>query len=84
MTIHIPSMPIPPRPSPPSRSQFQPISGAMACPTCLETLTRQDLEGFGRCPYCDHAFKLDSALEDFLLAPVIRQWSEQAHIMEAD
>jgi len=46
----------------------------LVCPRCLELLTREDIEEFGRCPYCDHRFQLDPALEDFLLTPLVRQW----------
>ena len=46
----------------------------LVCPNCLELLTREDLEGFGRCPYCDHPFEFEGELEDFLLKPVIQYW----------
>jgi hypothetical protein len=46
----------------------------VVCPNCFELLTRDDIEGFGRCPYCDHGFDLDEELEDFLLKPVIEEW----------
>lgn len=46
----------------------------MVCPVCLEALLREDVEGFGRCPYCDHAFDLSPAVENFLLTPVIQHW----------
>lgn len=49
----------------------------LICPRCLELLTRDDLEGFGRCSYCDHQFEFDSDLEDFLLRPVVQQWVRQ-------
>lgn len=51
----------------------------MVCPVCMELLLREDIEGFGRCPYCDHAFDLNPAVEDFLLTPVIRHWMHNAH-----
>lgn len=46
----------------------------LICPKCLEVLSRDDIEGYGACPYCDHAFELDPDLEDFLLQPVVKQW----------
>ena len=52
-------------------------SAYLVCPNCLEVLLREDIEGFGACPYCDYRFELNSALEDFLLSPVIRQWVHQ-------
>jgi acetyl-CoA carboxylase beta subunit len=54
-------------------------SSHLVCPQCLEVLVREDVEGFGRCPYCDHAFELDAAMEDFLLSPVVAQWASQQH-----
>lgn len=53
-------------------------SSHLVCPRCLELLTRDDIEGFGCCPYCDHHFSLDPALEDFLLTPLVRQWMMHA------
>lgn len=49
----------------------------LACPSCLELLTREDIEGFGHCPYCEYGFELSPAIEDFLLSPVVRQWAHQ-------
>jgi acetyl-CoA carboxylase beta subunit len=51
------------------------ITGShLVCPKCLEVLLREDIEGFGRCPYCDYSFELSPAIEDFLLSPLVRQW----------
>jgi len=49
----------------------------LVCPNCLEVLLREDIEGYGNCPYCEYRFELNPALEDFLLSPVIRQWVHQ-------
>jgi len=46
----------------------------LVCPGCYETLFRDDIEHFGRCPYCDFEFELDGEIEDFLLKPVIDRW----------
>ncbi|MDT8391651.1 MAG: hypothetical protein RRC34_14215 [Lentisphaeria bacterium] len=46
----------------------------IVCPGCLEVLSRDDIEGFGACPYCDHVFELNADLEDFLLQPLVKQW----------
>lgn len=54
----------------------------LVCPACFELLTREDIEGFGHCPYCDHAFELNAALENFLLGPVVQQWLRQTHVTE--
>ena len=49
-------------------------SNRLVCPNCLELLSRDDIEGFGCCPYCDYRFEMDLDLEDFLLRPVVKQW----------
>ena len=61
------------------RENLKITTSYMVCPACMEPLLREDIEGFGRCPYCDHAFDLSPALEDFLLSPVIRQWVNHTH-----
>ena len=48
--------------------------GEAVCPGCGEKLQPVDLESFPRCPYCDHEFATDSALEDFVLSPLIKRW----------
>ena len=58
--------------------------GYLVCPDCLEPLTRDDVEGFGACPYCDHAFELDDSLEDFLLGPVVQQWVRHTRSQSGD
>ncbi|MFO7821467.1 MAG: hypothetical protein R6V56_05380 [Lentisphaeria bacterium] len=50
------------------------VTDFVLCPGCREMLTRDDLEEFGACPYCNHKFEFDDALEDFLLRPVVEQW----------
>ncbi len=49
----------------------------LVCPQCMEVLVREDIEGFGHCPYCDHLFEPDAEIEDFLLSPVVAQWAVQ-------
>jgi hypothetical protein len=56
----------------------------LVCPGCLEVLTREDIEGFGNCPYCEYHFELSPALEDFLLVPVVRQWAFQTREQISD
>jgi len=51
----------------------------LVCPRCYELLTHDDVEEFGRCPYCDYAFPYDDELEEFLLRPVVRQWVRYAN-----
>jgi hypothetical protein len=46
----------------------------LVCPNCYETLNRNDIEHFGKCPYCDHNIEFDIEIEDFLLKPVIDRW----------
>ena len=58
-------------------SAFTPVVGIPAeepdhfltCPVCGQTLVQPDVETFSRCPYCDHVFVKDQAMEDFLLEP---------------
>ena len=61
-------------------SQFPP--DFISCPKCMELLTRDDLEGFGKCPYCDHPFKFEGELEDFLLKPVVHHWVQQSRELQ--
>lgn len=57
-------------------------SNYLVCPTCFELLTRSDIEGFGHCPYCNHRFEFDADMEDFLLRPLIREWTRSSHIVQ--
>ena len=34
-----------------------------------------------RCPYCDHKFAKDQALEDFLLAPTVKAWIQSQDML---
>jgi len=54
----------------------------LVCPTCFELLTRDDIEEFGACPYCDHSFAMNSEIEDFILRPVVQQWIRQTRRLE--
>jgi uncharacterized CHY-type Zn-finger protein len=56
----------------------------LMCPQCVELLTREDIEGFGHCPYCNYRFDFDRELEDFLLKPVVRQWIRHSQSVEED
>ena len=49
------------------------------CPQCGEKLQPVDLESFPNCPYCNFEFTRDDALEDFVLAPVIKRWLRNMH-----
>ena len=51
----------------------------IVCPRCMEVLVREDIEGFGHCPYCNFAFELSTEIEDFLLSPVVTHWTSQQH-----
>ncbi len=64
------------------KTQFH--SDYLVCPNCIELLTRDDVEGFGKCPYCDYAFEFDEELEEFLLRPVVRQWIMHTRSLEED
>ena len=50
--------------------------GRLICPACGESLSRQDVESYVRCPYCDHQFALNEEMEDFLLQPVVDNWCQ--------
>ena len=54
----------------------------IVCPNCVELLTRDDVEDFGKCPYCNFAFERDTELEDFLLQPLVDQWVKQTRTLE--
>ena len=71
-------------------SQFAPISPLpvddeedryLTCPVCGEMLIQPDVETFSRCPYCDHVFAKDQALEDFLLEPTVKAWVRSQNIL---
>ena len=51
----------------------------LICPRCGEKLQPADLEGFSRCPYCDHSFGGDSRIDDFIVSPLVRNYIGQAH-----
>lgn len=55
----------------------------IVCPACLELLTRDDIEVFRHCPYCDYALKPDQALEQFLMKPVVEEWIRQNRAIES-
>ena len=71
-------------------SQFAPISPLpvddeedryLTCPVCGEMLIQPDVETFSRCPYCDHVFAKDLALEDFLLEPTVKAWVRSQNVL---
>ncbi len=51
----------------------------IVCPQCVEMLTRDDVEAFARCPYCNHRFDPENGLEEFLLQPIVEHWLRQGH-----
>lgn len=53
----------------------------LTCPVCGEMLIQPDLETFSRCPYCDHVFAKDQALEDFLLEPTVKAWIRSQNVL---
>ena len=53
----------------------------LVCPTCGEMLAQPDVETFSRCPYCDHVFAKDQALEDFLLEPTVNAWVQSQEML---
>ncbi len=71
-----------------STYQFKRLTGdqskLLVCPSCLETLTQQDIENYSACPYCDYHLKPDRELEDFLMEPVAEYWASQYDINFSD
>ena len=63
--------------NPPVKKQkFRTKEGRLICPACGESLSRQDVESYVRCPYCDHQFALNEEMEDFLLQPIVDNWCQ--------
>ena len=53
----------------------------LTCPVCGQSLIQPDVETFSRCPYCDHVFAKDQALEDFLLEPTVKAWVRSQNVL---
>ena len=49
----------------------------LICPKCRETLCRADIESYPFCPFCNHGFGMNAALEDFILEPLVDNWMRQ-------
>ncbi len=49
--------------------------GQWLCPSCREEVQPVDIENFHACPYCEHVFRRDDALEDYVLSSLVRQWA---------
>ncbi len=56
----------------------------LVCPNCYETLFRNDIEHFAKCPYCDQKIEFDIEIEDYLLKPVIDRWMTFQKISSSD
>ena len=67
--------PIPPLPADDESERY------LTCPVCGEMLIQPDVETFSRCPYCDHVFAKDQALEDFLLEPTVKAWVRSQNVL---
>ena len=72
--IHVPITPVPP-----VVDDDEPHF--LVCPDCGDMLAQPDVESFPRCPYCDHVFVKDQALEDFLLEPTVKAWVRSQNIL---
>ena len=46
----------------------------LVCPACREILCRADIESYPFCPFCNHHFGTNPALEDFILEPRVDNW----------
>lgn len=58
------------------KSRTLTLDRGLLCPECGELLQRSDVEVFTKCPFCDHAFAVDTELEDFILAPLVGEWAK--------
>jgi uncharacterized C2H2 Zn-finger protein len=58
------------------KSRTMSLERGLLCPQCGELLHRNDIEVFTRCPFCDHAFSVDTELEDFILTPLVNEWAK--------
>ena len=75
LRTYSPFAPIPPLPVDDESERF------LTCPVCGEMLIQPDVETFSRCPYCDHVFAKDLALEDFLLEPTVKAWVRSQNVL---
>ena len=57
--------------------QMVSLDHRLLCPQCHETLSRADIESYPHCPFCDHDFGKNEALEDFILEPLVDNWMRQ-------
>ncbi|UDQ99107.1 hypothetical protein AAEX28_03255 [Lentisphaerota bacterium WC36G] len=51
-------------------------SNSMKCPKCSEKLLHVDIEMFNQCPYCDYNFPENNEFEDFILQPIVEEWTK--------
>ncbi len=60
------------------KNTFKRATGApekvLICPDCFESLFRNDIEHFGKCPYCDQKINFDMEVEEYLLKPIVDRW----------
>ena len=58
---------------------FKKFDGAdermLVCPSCREFIARPDIEHFHLCPYCGATLEMTDELEDFLLDPIVADWT---------
>ncbi len=47
----------------------------LVCPICREFIARSDIEHFRICPYCGASLEMTDELEDFLLDPIVADWT---------
>ena len=75
LRTYSPFAPIPPLPVDDESERY------LTCPVCGEMLIQPDVETFSRCPYCDHVFAKDQAMEDFLLEPAVKAWIKSQNVL---
>jgi len=53
----------------------------LLCPRCYEIISRDDIEHFSKCPFCDLTLPVDPELEDYILSPLVEEWTFQQGAM---
>lgn len=51
----------------------------LICPQCANKLSAVDIEEYLTCPYCDYAFRMTPEIEEFLLSPLVKEWSRRIY-----
>ncbi|MCF6176562.1 MAG: hypothetical protein L3J71_12445 [Victivallaceae bacterium] len=52
----------------------------LLCPHCNEENSYYDVEIYPKCPFCNGELEKNGELEDFILEPLVSQWTYQCNI----